>query len=126
MLVALAGARAGVAAAEPVLQDTVVASGTVSSATTMALAPDGRLFVAEQAGRLRVISAPEGTRVVVALRRGGARLAARRVTVDADGVRVVRLRVRVARRATLRVVAAATGVDGQRSRVSRRIVLTRG
>jgi hypothetical protein len=29
--------------------------GSVSSATTMALAPDGRVFVAEQAGRLRVI-----------------------------------------------------------------------
>ena len=43
------------AAAEPVLQDVVVAPGAVSSASTMALAPDGRIFVAEQAGRLRVI-----------------------------------------------------------------------
>ena len=55
VLVALAGARAADAAAEPVLQDTVVASGTGSSATSMAVAPDGRIFVAEQAGRLRVI-----------------------------------------------------------------------
>ena len=37
------------AAAEPVLQDVVVAPGSISSATTMALAPDGRIFVAEQA-----------------------------------------------------------------------------
>ena len=52
VLVVMSGQEAS---AEPVMQDTVVASGTVSSATTMALAPDGRIFVAEQAGRLRVI-----------------------------------------------------------------------
>jgi hypothetical protein len=35
-------------------QDVVVAPGTVSSATTMALAPDGRIFVAQQNGALRL------------------------------------------------------------------------
>ena len=77
------------------------------------------------------VSAPAGTRVLVALRRGGRRLAAQRATLDADGARVVRLRVheRVARsspRGALRLVVSAAGADGQRSRASRRIVLTRG
>jgi glucose/arabinose dehydrogenase len=43
------------ASAAPVLQDVVVAPGALSSVTTMALAPDGRIFVAEQTGKLRVI-----------------------------------------------------------------------
>ena len=36
-------------------QDVVVAPGTISSATTMTLVPDGRIFVAQQNGALRVI-----------------------------------------------------------------------
>ena len=75
------------------------------------------------------VSAPAGTRVLVALRRGERRLAARRAIVDADGARLVRLLVRrrAARPATrLRLVVSAAGADGQRSRASRRIVLTRG
>jgi hypothetical protein len=36
-------------------QDVVVAPGTINSATTMALVGDGRIFVAEQSGALRVI-----------------------------------------------------------------------
>jgi hypothetical protein len=71
------------------------------------------------------VSAPAGTRVLVALRRGERRLAARRATVDADGVRLVRLRARRAV-ARARLVVSATGVDGQRWRSSRRIVLVRG
>ena len=73
------------------------------------------------------VSAPAGTRVVVALRHGSRRLAARRATLDADGARLVRLRVRerVARRTRLRLVVSATAADGRRSRASRQIVLTR-
>jgi glucose/arabinose dehydrogenase len=100
-----------------------VAAAAVEPLTVALSAPE-RWRRASRRGIPVRVSAPEGTRVVVALRRGERRLAARRVTVDADGVRVVRLRVRA--RGTLRVVAAATGVDGQRSRASRRIVLTRG
>ena len=68
------------------------------------------------------VSAPAGTRVLVALRRGERRLAARRATIDADGVRLVRVR---ARRHATRVwlVVSATGPDGRRSRTSRPIVL---
>jgi glucose/arabinose dehydrogenase len=72
------------------------------------------------------IAAPAGTRVVVSLRQGARRLAARRATVDADGVRVVRLRVRSRRLATIaarRVLRIEASVAGHR--VSRRIVLTR-
>jgi glucose/arabinose dehydrogenase len=72
------------------------------------------------------VSAPAGTRVLVALRRGERRLAARRATVDADGARLVRLRVRRRAVGSLRLVASASSADGQRSRASRRIVLTRG
>jgi hypothetical protein len=72
------------------------------------------------------VSAPAGTRVLVALRRGERRLAARRATVGADGARLVRLRVRRRAVGSLRLVASASGADGQRSRASRRIVLTRG
>jgi glucose/arabinose dehydrogenase len=71
------------------------------------------------------VSAPAGTRVVVALRRAGRRLAARRAVVGALGARVVRLRVRLVRPGSLRIVASATGADGRRSLASRRIVLTR-
>jgi hypothetical protein len=71
------------------------------------------------------VSAPAGTRVLVALRRGERRLAARRATIDADGVRVVRVRAR-RHAARARLVVSATGPDGQRWRSSRRIVLTRG
>ena len=76
------------------------------------------------------VQAPAGTRVVVSLRRGERRLGARTVTVDADGVRVVRLKVTPRRLATLaarrvlRIVVAASGPDGRASRVTRRIVLT--
>jgi glucose/arabinose dehydrogenase len=45
---------AGAATLPAGFEETPVASG-LSAPTTMALAPDGRLFVAEQAGRLRVI-----------------------------------------------------------------------
>jgi glucose/arabinose dehydrogenase len=68
------------------------------------------------------VSAPAGTRVLVALRRGERRLAARRATIDADGVRLVRVRARRPA-ARARLVVSATGVDGQRWRSSRRIVL---
>ena len=61
----------------------------------------------------------------VALRRGERRLAARRATIDADGVRMIRVRARRAV-ARARLVVSATGVDGQRWRSSRRIVLVRG
>jgi hypothetical protein len=68
------------------------------------------------------VSGPAGTRVLVALRRGERRLAARRATIDADGVRLVRVRAR--RQATrVRLVVSATGPDGQRWRASRRLVL---
>ena len=43
------------AAAAQTPQDVVVAPGTISSATTMTLVPDGRIFVAQQNGALRVI-----------------------------------------------------------------------
>jgi glucose/arabinose dehydrogenase len=52
---AVAALCPGTAAAQAP-EDVPVHSGTVASATTMALAPDGRIFVAEQGGRLRVIS----------------------------------------------------------------------
>ena len=76
------------------------------------------------------VDAPAGTPRVVSLRRGERRLAARTVTVDADGVRVVRLKVaprrlaNVAARRVLRIVVAASGLNGRASRASRRIVLT--
>jgi glucose/arabinose dehydrogenase len=75
------------------------------------------------------VEAPAGTRAVVSLRRGARRLAARTVTVDADGVRVVRLKVKPRRlalsaaRRVLRIVVAASGPDGRASEASRRIVL---
>jgi glucose/arabinose dehydrogenase len=75
------------------------------------------------------VSAPAGTRVHVALRRGARRIAAREVTVGTAGAKLVRLRVserlaRTATRRTLRIVASAAASDGQRSRASRRIVFT--
>ena len=70
------------------------------------------------------VSAPAGTRVLVALRRGERRLTARRAVVGALGARVVRLRVR-GRPGALRIVVTATGADGRQSSASRRIVLTR-
>jgi glucose/arabinose dehydrogenase len=72
------------------------------------------------------VAAPPGTRVALALRRGRHRLAARTVTVDADGTRVVRLRAKVRRGRVLRIEASAAANDGQRAHVSRRIILTRG
>jgi hypothetical protein len=63
---------------------------------------------------------------VVSVRRGERRLATRTVTVDGDGVRVVRLKVRsrrlasTAARRVLRIVASAASG----SRATRRIVLT--
>lgn len=73
------------------------------------------------------VSAPAGTRVTLALRRGERRLAARRLVLGVAGVRTVRLRVRSRlARGALRLVASAAGADGQRSRASRRIVLVRG
>jgi glucose/arabinose dehydrogenase len=55
VLVALATAPAVRAATIPTgFSEKVIASG-LSSPTAMQLAPDGRLFVCEQAGRLRVI-----------------------------------------------------------------------
>ena len=54
VVVLLPGAAAGAAALPSGFTETQVASGLVSP-TAMALAPDGRLFVAEQTGRLRVI-----------------------------------------------------------------------
>jgi glucose/arabinose dehydrogenase len=76
------------------------------------------------------VSAPAGTRVRVALRRGARRLARRDVTVGAGGAKLVRLRVserlaRTAARRILRIEASAAATDGRRSRASRRIVLTR-
>jgi len=76
------------------------------------------------------VTAPSGTRVVVSVRRGARRLATRTVTVDADGVRVVRLRIKprrlanIAARRVVRIVVSASGPDGRASRASRRIVLT--
>jgi glucose/arabinose dehydrogenase len=73
------------------------------------------------------VAAPAGMRVRVALRRGAHRLAARTVTIDADGVRIVRLRPKARRlasiavRRVLRIEVRAAG----RPPVSRRIVLTR-
>src|SRR4051794_13391414 len=52
--IALAAPPAGGATLPPGFQEVVVASG-LSSPTAMQFAPDGRLFVAEQGGRLRVI-----------------------------------------------------------------------
>jgi glucose/arabinose dehydrogenase len=67
------------------------------------------------------VTAPSGTRVVVSVRRGERRLATRTVTVDADGVRGVRLKVKPrTRRRVVRVVASAGA-----ARATRRIVLTR-
>jgi hypothetical protein len=76
------------------------------------------------------VEAPASTRAVVSLRRGARRLARRSVTVDADGVRVVRLKVKprrlaaIASRRVLRIVVAASGADGQTAQASRRILLT--
>ena len=76
------------------------------------------------------VSAPAGTRVLVALRRGERRLAALHVSLGAGGAERVRLRVRakIARRAgrrALRLEASAAAPDGRRSLATRRIVLTR-
>ena len=100
----------------------VVAS---ASAEPLAVAVDAPVRASWRRAIPVRVSAPAGTRVLVTLRRGERRLAARRATIDADGVRVVRVRARRAA-ARARVVVSATGVDGQRRRVSRRIVLTRG
>jgi hypothetical protein len=72
------------------------------------------------------VTAPSGTRIVVALRRGQRRLAARTATVGTTGARLVRLHVkrRVAPGA-LRIHVSAAGADGQRIQASRKIVLKR-
>ena len=54
ILVALSGSGAGAATLPPGFIETRLAAG-LSNATTTSVAPDGRIFVSEQAGRLRVI-----------------------------------------------------------------------
>src|SRR5262245_31669954 len=54
LLVGSAPSRASGATLLPGFSESVVASGIVGG-TAMALAPDGRLFIAEQTGQLRVI-----------------------------------------------------------------------
>jgi glucose/arabinose dehydrogenase len=76
------------------------------------------------------VSAPAGTQVRLALRRGARRLATRRLTVGAAGAKLVRLRVserlaRTAARRVMRIEASAAASDGRRTRTSRRIVLIR-
>ena len=53
-VLALAGARARAATLPTGFTESAVASG-LASPTAMQFAPDGRLFVCEQGGRLRVI-----------------------------------------------------------------------
>ena len=51
---ALAASTAGAATLPSGFSETLVASG-LSNPTTMQFAPDGRLFISEQGGRLRVV-----------------------------------------------------------------------
>jgi glucose/arabinose dehydrogenase len=73
-----------------------------------------------------LVSAPAGTHVRLTLRRGERRLAARTLTVDADGAALARLRVgarAASRRRVLRIEATAIAADGRRAQASRRVVL---